>query len=112
VTGPNLRGLPPRLVGIVVGGRAPPYSIGDMAADVTGLIDGLGLGEVHLVGVSMGGFIAQAVPLERPGRVRTLTTIMTSRTDESALVHSRFPQAEPRTCEEGCGHRRPPAGSP
>ena len=75
----HLRNLPPpRLAGIVVRRRPPPYSIGDMAGDVIGLIDGLGLGEVHLVGASMGGFIAQAVALGHADRVRTLTLIMTS----------------------------------
>src|SRR5208282_6565156 len=36
---------PPRLAGIFVRRRPPPYSIGDMADDVVGLIDGLGLGD-------------------------------------------------------------------
>ena len=75
----HLRNLPPpRLADVVVRRRPPPYSINDMAGDVVGLIDGLGLGEVHLVGASMGGFIAQAVALGHADRVRTLTLIMNS----------------------------------
>ncbi len=68
---------PPRLRDVVLG-RRPPYTVGDMAGDVVGLLDGLGFDAVHLVGASMGGFIAQTVAVEHPGRVRTLTLIMTS----------------------------------
>jgi pimeloyl-ACP methyl ester carboxylesterase len=86
-----LRDLPPpRMADIVVRRRPPPYSIGDMADDVAGLVDGLGLGDVHLVGASMGGFIAQTVALKHADRVRTLTLIMTS--TGSRLVG----QAKPR----------------
>ncbi len=58
--------------------RKAPYAIADMAADIAGLIDGLELAPVHLVGASMGGFIAQTVALDRPDLVRSLTLIMTS----------------------------------
>ncbi|HTS95483.1 MAG TPA: alpha/beta hydrolase [Streptosporangiaceae bacterium] len=70
--------LPPRLGEVVSRRRPPPYTIGDMADDVAGLLDGLGLTSVHLVGASMGGFIAQTFALAYPGRVRSLTLMMTS----------------------------------
>jgi pimeloyl-ACP methyl ester carboxylesterase len=58
--------------------RPHPYGIDDMADDVIGLIDALGLGTVHVVGASMGGFIAQTVAIRFPERVETLTLLMTS----------------------------------
>lgn len=58
--------------------RPHPYRIDDMADDVIGLVDALGLETVHVVGASMGGFIAQTVAIRYPERVRTLTLVMTS----------------------------------
>jgi pimeloyl-ACP methyl ester carboxylesterase len=69
---------PPPLSEVLTRRRRPRYTIGDMADDVAGLLDGLGLDSVHLVGASMGGFIAQTVALRHPGRVRSLTLMMTS----------------------------------
>jgi pimeloyl-ACP methyl ester carboxylesterase len=74
----HLRDLPPPRLADIVVRRRPQYSVGDMADDVAGLIDGLGLGAVHLAGASLGGFIAQAVALQHPARVRSLTLMMTS----------------------------------
>jgi pimeloyl-ACP methyl ester carboxylesterase len=54
------------------------YNLSDMAADTVGLLDALGLASAHLVGASMGGFIAQTVAIEHPGRVRSLTSIMST----------------------------------
>jgi proline iminopeptidase len=54
------------------------YSLADMAEDAWRLLDGLGLQEIHLVGFSMGGMIAQVMAAARPGRVASLTGLMTS----------------------------------
>lgn len=53
------------------------YEIADMAADTLALADALGLEEFHLLGLSMGGTIAQEVALAAPRRVRSLTLVVT-----------------------------------
>jgi 3-oxoadipate enol-lactonase len=54
-----------------------PYEIADMARDTLALTDALELDTFHLLGVSMGGAIAQEMALAAPGRVRTLTLAVT-----------------------------------
>jgi pimeloyl-ACP methyl ester carboxylesterase len=54
------------------------YSAADMADDIVGLCDALGLGSVHLVGCSLGGVLAQRAAAAHPERVRTLTVLMSS----------------------------------
>jgi len=49
------------------------YEIADMARDAIALTDHLELDTFHLLGVSMGGMIAQEIALQAPERVRTLT---------------------------------------
>jgi pimeloyl-ACP methyl ester carboxylesterase len=55
-----------------------PYTLHDMAGDVVGVMDALGIARAHIVGVSMGGMIAQRVALAVPGRVLSLTSVMSS----------------------------------
>ena len=58
--------------------RGTPYTIPDMADDAFGLLAGLGIDAAHVVGASMGGFIAQTMAIRQPTRVRSLTLVMTS----------------------------------
>jgi pimeloyl-ACP methyl ester carboxylesterase len=57
---------------------AAPYKLSDMAEDVIGLMDVLGIKSAHLVGASMGGMIAQELAISFPQRVRSLTSIMST----------------------------------
>jgi pimeloyl-ACP methyl ester carboxylesterase len=58
-----------------------PYLLTDMAADGIGVLDHLGIDSAHIVGASMGGMIVQTMAIEHPGRVRTLTSIMSTTGD-------------------------------
>jgi len=49
-----------------------PFTIADLATDAVALLDALELERVHVLGISMGGTIAQELALAHPGRIRTL----------------------------------------
>ena len=51
------------------------YDLSDMARDVVGLLDGLGVEHSHVLGMSLGGMIAQTVAIDHPTRVATLTSV-------------------------------------
>ena len=66
----------PDLIAAFTGSPNPAYQLDDLADDAAGLLDALGIRAAHLVGVSMGGFIAQLVAINHPDRVLSLTSIM------------------------------------
>ena len=58
----------------------PPYSDVDLAHDALGVLDALGVHRAHLVGLSIGGMLAQRIAVDRPHRVLSLTLMSTSTT--------------------------------
>ena len=73
---PDLAGI---LADLQAGGNPQiPYHLTDMAVDVVGLLDALALKQAHIVGMSMGGMIAQLVAIFYADRVLSLTSIMAS----------------------------------
>jgi pimeloyl-ACP methyl ester carboxylesterase len=79
----KLQGAPRLNLPAIFGGdrSTVPYSIEDMADDTAGLIESLGLGSTHMVGVSMGGMIVQSLAIRHPGRVKSLASIMSTTGD-------------------------------
>jgi pimeloyl-ACP methyl ester carboxylesterase len=75
---------PPDVMAAMTGDTSSAsYTLSDMAADTVALLDALGLRSAHVVGLSMGGMIAQTVAIEHPERVLTLTSIMSTTGDPS-----------------------------
>jgi pimeloyl-ACP methyl ester carboxylesterase len=57
---------------------APGYTFPDLLGDAVGVLDALDVTRAHLVGMSMGGAVAQLAALDHPERVASLTLMSTS----------------------------------
>ncbi|WP_337187525.1 alpha/beta hydrolase [Phenylobacterium sp.] len=73
-------------------GEEDRYVLADMARDGIAVLDSAGVDRAHIAGVSMGGMIVQRIALDHPGRVLSMTSIMSapygsvSSTPEAAAV--------------------------
>ncbi|WP_215455621.1 alpha/beta fold hydrolase [Streptomyces sp. ATCC 21386] len=65
-----------------------PYTVADLASDALAVLDAFGVEKAHLVGVSLGGIIAQRIAVTDPERVLTLTSLSSQPlgTDTAAAV--------------------------
>lgn len=70
-----------------------PYNLMDLTKDAKGILDGLNIKKAHIIGSSMGGYIAQLLGIYYPESVRTLTLMMTS-TISASLEHAFLEEAE------------------
>ena len=67
--------------------RSRPYTLEDMARDTLAVMDTLKIDRAHLVGISMGGMIAQQLAIRHGNRVASLTSIMSSGYMEDPALH-------------------------
>jgi pimeloyl-ACP methyl ester carboxylesterase len=74
------------------GAEAVPYTLSNMAGDAAGVLDALEASPAHVVGVSMGGMIAQTLAIEQTERVLSLASIMSTTGDPS--VGQATPEAQ------------------
>ncbi len=69
------------------------YTLSDLASDAVAILDTLGIKDAHLIGISLGGMVAQEFAINHPGRTLTLTSIMSS----GNIVDKDLPEISQKT---------------
>lgn len=91
-------------------GREPdlPYTLADLADDAAALLDALGIASAHVIGVSLGGMVAQQLAIAHPARVRSLVSVMSQNgspdipgSDPAALAKLAAVAPDPKLDREG-----------
>jgi pimeloyl-ACP methyl ester carboxylesterase len=72
--------------------RSRPYTLEDMAKDSVELLDFLKIEKAHIIGVSMGGMIAQTMAINRSDKILSLTSIMSSGYTLNPKIAATFKQ--------------------
>jgi pimeloyl-ACP methyl ester carboxylesterase len=75
------------------GSAKVPYTLDDMAVDGISLMDELGIEQAHICGASLGGMIVQAMAINHPDRILSMTSIM------STTGNPDLPPANPEAME-------------
>ena len=68
----------PAFSDVLAGKVTAPYTVSDMAADVIGLMDALDITAAHILGISLGGMIAQVIAASYPDRILSLLSVMST----------------------------------
>ena len=68
----------PDMGDVVTGKVAPFYGVADMARDVVGVLDALGIDRADVAGISLGGMVAQHLAIDHGERFRSVTSVMSS----------------------------------
>lgn len=100
--------------------ESAPYTLSDMAGDGFAVLDALEVDAAHVAGMSMGGMIVQRMAIDRPDRVRSMTSIMSTTGDRSVgratpeaarVLTEPAPSERDAYVDQAVGHRRITAGA-
>lgn len=85
---------------------APTYNLRDLVTDASELLVALELGRTHVVGLGVGGFIAQLLALDHPDQVASLTLVST-RPVAPGRIDRDLPDHDPAVMKQLFGRPKP-----